>query len=357
MLTAIIIVSVLFQVLGAILANAKFGKRHFIHYEPRVRPITIIKPVKGLDGSLAICIASFLRLPFFDGDEIIFCFESVKDEAYALVERMTKDNPRCRITTSGYLRRVENPKINNIWEAFETAKNNLILISDQNVIASEHYLQIMDHEFEFPSGILTNVCSSSGGGLDATMLNTFNAKWILILNFLGASTVVGKSMMFDRRVFNRISSLNEVGEYIAEDYAFGKVYQKAGRFIEISSLSIRQSVARGGFWSRYMRWGVMRKAHAPIPFLIEPLFYGVVTQFLTVYKFGFIAGCLFAIIWINCDITICDSVSNGPLFFPSYLFREWLAIPLWFKTIFTRTINWKGRDYVVSYGGKGDLQR
>jgi ceramide glucosyltransferase len=353
-MTVIVFISLAFQILGAMLAKRTIRRKQF--YRKRSRPITILKPMKGIDDALELCVSSFLRLVPFDGDEIIFCFESSSDPAYKTVEGLINYHYNFHRGTARVMcfdsKVVANPKINNIWQAYRLAKNDLILISDSNVVAPNDYKQIMDAEFTTGIGVLTSLVYSSGRGLDAMMLNTFYTKWILILNFIGQPTVIGKSMMFDRRLLNLFGGLAEAGQYLAEDFAIGKMFKSRGADIKISSVPVRQSVSTSGFWGRYMRWGIMRKAQAPWVFLVEPLVYGTVAQTIAWGLFSWPIALLYGAIWCFCDDVISTSVSGSKFHFVAYTLREWSAVPMWLQTLFNNTVTWRGREYVIERGGK-----
>ena len=341
------------------LAVLKFKLRRPLIRE-RTRPLTILKPMSGLDANLEKCVESFLKLDSMLGDELIFCFESPLDPAYAVVCKLVKElgGGNQKVSASiAPLKRTANPKINNIWQAYRETKNDLIIISDSNVIAPRNYRAVMDHEF-VGVGVLTSVVYSTGNGLDAAMLNTFNAKWLLILNFLRQSTVVGKSMMFSRGSLERLGGFREAGEFMAEDYAIGRIFRRSGFKIKISSVPVMQSISHsGGFWGRYLRWGVMRKAHASFAFIYEPLLYGFVVQALIGFKYGWISAFVLGSFWGACDAIICAAVSGTRLPFVAYTIREWSALPMWVHTLFSNHVNWRGKKYLVVTGGRAYLEK
>jgi len=355
MLKIIVLVSCFFQLLGAFLAKKRLARPTF--YEKRRRPISIIKPMSGMDRDLDTCVRSFLRLEEFPGDELIFCFQSEHDVSYLFVKEMIeafpykKPNTRLMVCPTNIH---VNPKINNIHTAVMVAKNDLILISDSNVVAPWNYKQVLDSEFESGT-ILTSLVGSAYGGLDATMMNTFYSKWILILNFIGMPTVVGKSMMFERILFGRFGGLTRAGRYLAEDYAIGKMFRTRGCEIQISTQPVLQTNYKNGFWTRYMRWGVMRKAHAPAAYILEPLGYGVVTQTLASFAFGWQISLLIGWVWYLCDSYMCRKVSGSKLGFHEYILREWSAVPMWLCGLFTDEVNWRGKKYLLHIGGTSDI--
>jgi ceramide glucosyltransferase len=350
MIKGLVFFSLAVHFLGVLLSHFKL-KRNF-YYAGRTRALTILKPMKGIEFGLSECVRSFLELPFIPGDELIFCFESELDPGYSVVRDLILSS-ECKAARL-FCRSVkpfDNPKIQNIYGAYLRARNDTILISDSNVIAPPGYLRVLHAEFN-PGELLTSLVSCRADTIDAAMLNTFTAKWMLVLNFIRQPTVVGKSMMFSRRQLEQLGGMKSVGKYIAEDYEIGYLYAHNGLSIKISSLPIIQYKSVGQFWSRYMRWTVMRKCIAPVGFMLEPFLYGTVTQGLSTYAFGFWWGLVVGTVWAACDYYVAKKVSGERLGFWNYLLREWTALPLWLHALVTNKLKWKGVPYRVHFGGE-----
>ncbi|MBI3556951.1 MAG: hypothetical protein HY074_11865 [Deltaproteobacteria bacterium] len=114
------------------------------------------------------------------------------------------------------------------------------------------------------------------------------------------------------------------------------------------------------FWSRHLRWGRIRKAQAPLAFLIEPLFSSLVSGVL-----GALASSMawhvppskFALfhfgVWSLCDLMLARALDGSlRMWMPGAWFvRELLSLPLWVHTALGNTVLWRGQRLAIQRGG------
>ncbi|HKN18936.1 MAG TPA: glycosyltransferase, partial [Dissulfurispiraceae bacterium] len=168
-------------------------------------PVSILKPLKGLDDNLYDNLLSFCNQDYPEY-EIIFSLQSHNDPAYK-VARKIREKCRDRNITiiveesnSGL-----NPKVNNLLPAYKASRYEYILISDSNVLVDEKYLMEITSHIENPAegrqiGLVSNIIKGVGGrSLGAVFenlhLNSFVMGSVCFLDkFLRMPCVVGKSM-------------------------------------------------------------------------------------------------------------------------------------------------------------------
>lgn len=111
-----------------------------------LEPVTIIRPVKGIDPELLSCLElSFLQKYPASKLQILFCVSDMNDPAVPILQRLREKYPHidCLILISSpdtdYFG--PNPKVNNLAKGFHAAKYDLLWIMDLNVWASEDILR------------------------------------------------------------------------------------------------------------------------------------------------------------------------------------------------------------------------
>lgn len=107
----------------------------------RLEPVTIIRPIKGVDPELVSCLElSFLQEYPRDKLQILFCVYEADDPAIPILEMLVAKYPETNAEIlisapfSDYFG--PNPKVNNLAKGFLAAKHDLVWVMDLNVWAS-----------------------------------------------------------------------------------------------------------------------------------------------------------------------------------------------------------------------------
>jgi len=332
-------------------------------------PISILKPLKGYDSGLEENLKTFLQLDY-PSYEILFSVATFEDPAYLTAKRLIETNPHVAaslVVDPTHLG--PNPKVNNMVKAYERAKNDLVLISDSNVRVEKDYLKKLSRYTRNKEvGMVTATVSGTeakglGGKLEAVFLNSFYARWMKLLFFVGKPCVVGKSMLFRKSVAQRFGGINILARYLAEDYMAGEAVKRLGLKVILAEDPVPQIIGQlkfKEFWSRHIRWGRIRKSQAFIAFMVEPFLLSVVSSLIgcvlfrslfSVSPFYFIAGQM--TVWFIFEIpTLIRSGSKINLeVFVIWLFRELLAFPLWINIALGNTVKWRGKELRLELGG------
>lgn len=331
-------------------------------------PVSILKPLKGSDSGLAENLESFFRLDYPEF-ELLFSVADAYDPAGRIVMDLMERYPTVNAElVVGAVDVGTNPKINNLIRTYDRATHDWILISDSNVRVDPDYLKRLVAEIENCTGIVTSVVAGRspeglGGQLEATYLNTFYARAMLLASSAGHPCVIGKSMLFRKSAAERFGGLKNLSRYLAEDYMAGQAMLKLDLRTVTATDPIDQHIGSYSFrefWSRHLRWGRIRKAQAPVAFLAEPLMSSIFSGFLGAVafqqEFGISALAFFALHLMLCFV--CDLLTmralevEWTLKTPVYwMIREALSLPLWFHTLIGNTVIWRGKSYGVLAGG------
>lgn len=330
-------------------------------------PITVLKPLKGLEPGLEANLRSFFsqNYPEF---ELIFCVADADDPCLPLVARLLDEHPRVRARLHvGSSETEVNPKICNLLPGYALARHELILISDSNVRVGPTHLREVVEKMGEDVGVVTAVIVGTeavgiGARLEAVFLNTFHARWMQILYALGHPCVVGKTMLFRRSAMDRFGGLKCLGPFLAEDYMAGQIMRRLGLRTELVASPVPQPIGDSTFerfWMRHVRWGRLRRAQLPPSYYAEPfqsllgsgICGAIAMAILGVPLLPFVA--MHILLWGLADFLLMNALGSPPrLATPAvWLLREALALPHWIHVGLGKTIDWRGRSMRLCPGG------
>lgn len=330
-------------------------------YSSILPPISIIKPLKGLDDNLFDNIESFCRQDYPEY-ELILSLQDYNDPAYRVAEKIRNKYPnlvRIVVDNSYY---ALNPKVRNMLSAYEISRYEYFLISDSNVYVEPDYLKRTVSAMSPDTGLVTNLILGQGGKtlgakLENLQLNTFVAISVCFLDkFLKMPCSIGKSMLMRKRDFEEIGGFNSIKDVLAEDYMIGKLMQERGKRVVLSSYTIKNineywSLKR--FLNRHTRWAKIRWKIAGVKYFTEPLsnpifissFIPILQGFSRISLSIFLSAMLMKIFLdLYAGKLIRASHGLSTLLIP---FKDFIVAFLWFIPLINSTVNWRGNIYKI----------
>lgn len=303
-------------------------------------PVSILKPLAGLDDNLFGNLQSFCRLDY-PAYEIVFCLESPNDPAIAVARKVRDRNPGLPISilvsrsSEGH-----NPKVRNTLAGSRDARHDILLVSDSNVEVEPSYLKATVRPLLDPGvGLVTNPVRGRGGRclgsrLENLHLNTFVAGGTAFLfRFLRLPCVVGKSMLFRKSSLETLGGLRAFRDFLAEDYVIGREVHRAGMRVVLAPHAVTNVNIHSGtkrFLSRHSRWGKLRRRLGGPRYLGELIGNPV-----------FVAAC--AAVARPGAITL--ALLGARVSLPLYLLvpvKDLLIGALWFVPLVSMKVAWRG---------------
>ncbi len=335
-------------------------------------PVSILKPLRGLDDNLFDNLSSFCTQDYPEF-EILFSLQDHNDPAYKVVTMIREKHPDKSITivvercTAGL-----NPKINNLIPAYRKARHSYILISDSNVMVDKNYLrEIMGRASDPEVGLVHNLIKgvgdrSIGARLENLHLNSFIVGSVSLLDrLLGMPCVIGKSMLMRKNDLEKMGGLERFKDILAEDFVIGREMHRSGRKVVLSPYFVKNvnefwSIKR--FLNRHTRWSKIRWKIGGYKYLSElvanPVFVATIPNLVNgPSRISLSFTALIGLIKILGDFLLgrfIESRNNDEEFRRRSLFTYFLSPVkdiligfLWFVPLVSSTVVWRGNRYRI----------
>lgn len=275
----ILIMALCVHWLSIAIATARYRK--VAHTTAFRDPVTIIRPVCGVDQYDRGTLASSFWLTHPDY-ELIFCCARSNDPAVALVEELIARHPRvdARLLV-GDERPSANPKLNNVAKGWKAARHPWIVLADSNVIMPPDYVDQLAAAWHSDTGL---VCSPPLGCLphgfwaeiECAFLNTYQSRWQTAADSVGFGFAQGKSMLWRRELLEQAGGIEALGAEIAEDAAATKIVRARGKRVRLVDRPFEQPLGTrtaSQVLARQLRWAKLRRATF-VPYYLPELLTG-----------------------------------------------------------------------------------
>lgn len=336
-------------------------KLNEVAVETELPPISIIKPLKGLDDNLYDNLESFCRQDYPEY-EIILSLEDYNDPAYRVAKKIEDKYPELVRIIIDNSQNALNPKVKNMITAYESSKYEYFLISDSNVYVDRDYLRKTVVSMTPDTGLVTNLImgvsgKSLGARLENLQLNSFIILSVCFLDkFLRMPCSIGKSMLMRKRDFEKIGGFSAVKNLLAEDYMIGKLIHERGMKVKLSSYIIKNvneywSLKR--FLNRHTRWAKIRWKIGGIKYFTEPLSNPVFLSSILPIVDNFSRFSLLALLGIVLTKAAIDiyvsRLIKSKIGFSSFLIpvKDLITGLIWFVPLISSRINWRGNLYTI----------
>jgi ceramide glucosyltransferase len=278
--------SLFFYFLSALgLASFLSDRRKKIRQAPlpenQLPPISILKPLKGIDPEIweSFCSHCEQRYPQF---QIIFGVSDPGDPAIEVVRKLQSKYPNLPIELIVCDRVLgTNIKVSNLLQMLPAARHELLLVNDSDIrVPSDYLRKVIPPLADASVGLVTCLYRGDaspalasptlGSRLEALAISTDFVPGVLSARFLekGLHFGLGSTLAFRRRDLEAIGGFEALLDYLADDYEIGRRIAACGKRVELSAgtvttflpaYTLRQFFQHQLRWSRTIRdarrWG------------------------------------------------------------------------------------------------------
>jgi len=332
-------------------------------------PVSILKPVRGVDHGAYENFASYCRLDYPEY-ELVFAMADGHDPVIPVIEKLQRDFPAIRIRFVADVPRVgENNKVNSLCRLVKAASYDLLVMTDSDVRVEREYLREVVAPFVDPKvGAVTSFYRCAGGGTLAADLDMLGMCMDSVPSALVARRLEGKvQFAFGWTMATTKERLAEVGGWEAmanhhsDDFELGNRIAAKGHRVELMREPVwmvfpKQSF--GAFLRHELRWAIGLRNVRPagyagmifthgLPWAILAAavaaacgWVGLAAAYLVAYLVLRLGAAYAAGVWGLRDSNIAKKLWLAPL-------RDGISAAVWFAGFFTNKINWRGLEYRV----------
>lgn len=332
------------------------------------KPISILKPVRGLDREAYENFASFCLLDYPEY-EILFCVNNVDDPAVPVIERVRRDFPKRDIRLLlGAPRLGASGKVNKLCRLVQEAKYDLLVISDSDVRVEPNYLEDVSAPFTNPNvGAVTVFFRSlTAGSLGATLdaagsAVEFAASALLARSLEGIHFTLGATMATTKRVLAEIGGFEALVNHYVDDYELGRRITNQGYQVEFAGTPVCMVYPRENpfqFLRHELRWSIGLRNVRPLGHAAIGLTLGLPWTILAVLMApsAFVAW-MYLVSYLVLRSAVYLTVGVWGLQDPVVRRKWWLAplrdvatFAVWITSFFSNKITWRGLKFRVKKG-------
>ena len=332
-------------------------------------PISVLKPVRGLDRHTFENFASFCRQDY-PVSEILFAVADPGDPAAAVIRDLIDRFPEQSIRlVAGVSELGPNSKVNKLCRLAREARYDLLVVSDSDISAPPGYLRAVAAPFRDPQvGAVT--CLYRGvpdggvaGDLEAIGISTDFAAGVLVARRLeGLAFTLGATMAATRRCLEEIGGFEALLEFCADDFELGRRISARGRRIELADAVVSTECVPATaveLLKHQFRWAVTLRHSRP---------FGYVGRLVAGYGLPWTVAVLAVVrpVWIaSAYATACLALRLALAWIVGWrvlgddtVRRRWWLAPahdavmfvVSVAAFFSNRIDWRGRSYELHRG-------
>jgi ceramide glucosyltransferase len=335
-------------------------------------PVSILKPVRGVDSEAYDNFASYCRLnyPVY---EIIFAVTDPRDPIVPVIEKLQRDFPNTRIRLATSVERLgQNNKISNLYRLVKEAQYELLVMSDSDVRVGPDYLRELVGAFaDVEGGAVTSFYRCAGGGTlaaDLAMLGMCSDSLpsALIARRLegGVQFAFGWTMATTKERLAEIGGWESMADHHSDDFELGNRIARLGHRVEIMREAVsvvfpKETIEE--LFGQELRWAIGLRNVRPVAYAGMIFTHGLpwamlaaivaggagwtsvavgylVTYFVLRMSVAWVAG-----VWGLRDQTIISKLWLLPV-------RDAITSIVWLVGLLSDRIRWRGSEFRVKNG-------
>lgn len=335
---------------------------------PFTPPVSILKPIRGLDPEAAENLASFCRLDYPEY-EIVYCVDPDDEAVLKLLSQLILEFPHCRIRIlHGSGRVASNDKVAKLARLVSDAAHEVVVISDSDVRVRPDYLRrvvapLRDSNvgavtcFYVPIELRTFTDHLQSAG----MMSDFYAGVLVAWQLDGVKFALGPTIATTRARLNGFGGYPELENRPADDLLVGRLIAEQGYEVVLLRYSIETVCDYGSLndlLHKRLRWIVVMRHMRPWGHLGLLLTQGlpwslvaisvhpsaaVAVTYLAVYL-----ALRTAMTWIIGIYGLRqENVWKQMLLIPAW---DAVAFAIWITSFGRNSIRWRGADYYIRDG-------
>ncbi|MFT7578168.1 MAG: ceramide glucosyltransferase [Alphaproteobacteria bacterium] len=334
-------------------------------------PVSIVRPVRGLDQYDMVTLGSSFSLDYPDY-ELIFCCADATDPAVSAIRELMEANPESKAQLLiGDDGATANPKLNNLSKGWNAAQYDWIVIADSNVLMPPDYLTRLLTSWRPDTGLVCSPpigCKPEGfwAELECGFLNTYQARWQYAADSIGLGFAQGKTMLWRSSDLEVLGGIGVLSAEAAEDAAATKVVRAQRLRVRLVDRPFEQPLGMRSarqVWQRQLRWAKLRRASFPayfVPEILTGILLPLMAAAFAADAFGLdkaVLVILLCLFWYGAEGVLATASGWhcswwSPL---AWMARDVVLPFLWLAAWLGNSFTWRGNSMSVSPAHSGRL--
>ena len=331
-------------------------------------PVSILKPVRGLDPDAYENFASFCRQDYPEY-EIVFCVGDRSDPVLPVIEKVIADFPQQSIRVLfGSGREATNDKVAKLARLSEEAKYEILVINDSDVRAEPDYLRTVVAPLADPKvGAVTCFYVSTDEKTLVQKLQTvgmysdFYPGIVVAWQLDGIKFALGPTIATSKTRLAGFGGYEKIENRPADDLLVGRLIAEQGyevKLIPYSVLTVADFQSLRDLFLKRLRWIVVMRHMRPwghfgliftlgLPWSLAAIAISPTAGVAAI----FVAAYLGLRIVMTLQIASWGLKQHVPLLGLA-LIPVWdaMAFVIWLVSFTRSTIRWRDRDYYIRDG-------
>jgi ceramide glucosyltransferase len=373
LLTIGILSSLLFYLVSYAEARRFFRRRRVPHSgngrEMQLPGMTVLKPLKGLDGDLYRNLSTFCEQDYSEF-QILCGVADADDPAVRVVRRLQATYPGADISLVIDSRVYgTNFKVSNLHNMYRAAKHDVIVIADSDVRVGRDYLRRLAAELQDPEvGLVTCLYRAvSTGGLptlvETLFINTDFVPLVMVARVVEKpSYAFGATMALRRATLDAVGGFLPLANYLADDYHLGHRLVKQGFRLVLSDLVVETVLAVGSWrhlFDHQLRWARTNRNCRAAGYFGSIVTHGTLWALLNLLynHFSPVACVLAALVYAARAGTaraVCTRYLQAPITRAAVLLlplKDLFVSVVWGLSFLGNRVRWGGNEFRVLKGG------
>lgn len=333
-------------------------------------PVSILKPICGLDSNAYENLASFCQQDY-PKYQIIFAVRNSQDPCIEVVEKIIHNFSDLDILLIVSERVIgTNLKISNLANAAAKAKYEILVLADSDIRVGTDYLQRVIQPLQDKNvGVVTCMYRTLTQGwisiLEAISTTTEFHAGVLVSNIKenGIKFAFGSTIVIPKKVLEAIGGFEAIADYLADDFQLGYLPVQAGYKVVLSDYIVEHVQISNNLVDairRQIRWARGKRVSRPWGYVGLIFTYGVVSSLLLLIAtdgsiLGWLGLCIcwitrLLMAWFVGTISLKDPIVKKFLWLVPVC--DLFSFAIWCFGLIGNTIEWRGQQLKLTKDGK-----
>jgi ceramide glucosyltransferase len=349
----------------AVIAALRFFRRPDAATSNFTPPLSILKPVYGLDRETYQNYASFCVQNYPDY-EILFCVSDDRDPAIPVIAELARNFPERKIKLIvGSEPLGVSDKVNKLCRMVREATHEIVAVSDSDVRVEPQYLRAIAAPFRHPTiGAVTCLYrgltdDSLAANLEAIGNSTDFTAGVLVAWMLGdVNFTLGATMATTKTRLAEIGGFESLVNHFSDDYELGNRIAARGHRVELSTFPVSivyPHQTLGDAFRHQLRWNLSIRYSRPaghlgliftqgLPLALLAALFAPSAAWAVALVLGYLILRGFSA-WIIGVAGMRDTLSRQKM--ELLPLRDAFAFVVWVASFFPQRIHWRGREFRV----------